>query len=127
MGCFRLLLTLSVFALLLDASFGIDCYTCFGKDWNSEECTRSVARCNQQVDNMQDTCATIVSWKPPDYATPMNARRYYIYKGCQVSSDCEALKMQMADKCNPAWGNDWTCVECCTGDRCNYNINYYNE
>ena len=35
---------------------------------------------------------------------------------------CLATKANYAVKCKRDWYDDWTCVECCQGDLCNYYV-----
>lgn len=37
-------------------------------------------------------------------------------------AQCNEARLNNSRRCDRIWYNDWECVECCTGDRCNYFI-----
>ena len=56
------------------------------------------------------------------YWAASGEKQYYISKKCATSDNCEPSNKSVSQKCDRIWYNDWTCVECCTGDRCNYYV-----
>ena len=74
--------------------------------------------------------------------TPRGERRHYLSKSCATSDGCQKSKYLTVDflfkqnkvnrniftyqvlyaftpVCTRNWYDDWSCVECCKGDRCN--------
>lgn len=62
----------------------------------------------------------------PDYWTPRTERMYYIDKACDIEERCERDKHNLGLQCVRDWYNDWKCIECCQGDRCNYYVTVSN-
>ena len=56
----------------------------------------------------------------PPYWTPRGDRIYYISKDCDTMKGCDRRKAATATHCKRDWYNDWACVECCSGDLCNF-------
>ena len=63
------------------------------------------------------------SFVVPVKYTPRSDRIHHIYKGCDTMESCtkrqDALDQAVCDRTSY---NDWSCVECCKGDLCNYYI-----
>jgi lymphocyte antigen 6 complex locus protein D/E/F/G6/H len=51
--------------------------------------------------------------------TPRGERRHFISKTCETSENCQKMLYAFTPVCTRNWYDDWTCVECCKGDRCN--------
>ena len=49
-------------------------------------------------------------------------RTYFISKDCDTMTGCERRQSSLASACSRDWYNDWACVDCCTGDLCNYYV-----
>lgn len=47
-------------------------------------------------------------------------KQFYISKKCATELDCKNSIHAVSKRCDRIWYNDWECVECCHGDRCNY-------
>ena len=82
----------------------------------------------------------IVSVSKFVFRTPRGERRHYISKGCDTRDSCTRrtylyelmmililffiwsmtlVLYGLATVCTRNWYEDWACVECCQGDRCN--------
>ena len=51
--------------------------------------------------------------------TPRGERRHYLSKACATSDVCQKQLYAFTPVCTRNWYDDWSCVECCKGDRCN--------
>ena len=58
----------------------------------------------------------------PPYWTPRGDRIYFISKDCDTQQGCERRQAATRTACKRDWYLDWACVECCTGDLCNYYV-----
>ncbi len=58
----------------------------------------------------------------PPYWSPHGDRIYFISKDCDTRQGCDKRKSSMQTHCKRDWYDDWACVECCTGDLCNYYV-----
>lgn len=47
-------------------------------------------------------------------------KQFYISKKCATDHECKESIHSVSKRCDRIWYNDWECVECCHGDRCNY-------
>ncbi len=72
-----------------------------------------------------------VSLVPP-YWTPRGDRIYKITKDCSTKTQCQENIRNAVNTCKRDWYLDWRCVECCSGDLCNFyvtvsgfNMTYY--
>ncbi|XP_074662325.1 UPAR/Ly6 domain-containing protein cold-like [Tubulanus polymorphus] len=100
-------------------SVGLECYVCDSQDSNKDKCVKSTIQCEEH----HDTCATIIKYRVPPYWTERgDFRLAYITKECSTRPACEADKAVYLKACKRDWYDDWTCVECCQGDYCNYYV-----
>jgi len=58
----------------------------------------------------------------PPYWTPRGNRIHIIEKDCITQQACADKQVQYRTSCVRDWYLDWQCVECCTGDLCNYYV-----
>lgn len=54
-----------------------------------------------------------------DFGAP---KQYYISKTCSTKKKCQAIRKKYMPYCTHIWYEDWSCSECCLGDRCNYYV-----
>jgi len=108
--------------IILYASISIvsslQCYACQGQDNNRDKCVTTAIQCLQG----QDACKTTVRWGIPPYWTPHGDRIFHISKECDTRVQCNRYKAQEMSFCKRDWYLDWSCIECCTGDLCNYYV-----
>lgn len=109
--------------LLLTLSFAptylaLECYVCTKQDKNNEKCTETIKTC----DPVETRCLTEVRWGSTPYWAASGEKQYYISKVCSTEEYCLNQTLRYEDRCDRIWYNDWECVECCTGDRCNYYV-----
>jgi len=107
-----------VFTTLLAVGYALECYTCERQDSNRDKCIKTTKQCEQ----FQDACTSYIQWGVPPYWTPRGDRIYFISKSCDTRQGCERRKAATQSACKRDWYNDWACVECCTGDLCNYYV-----
>jgi len=112
------LLTVSSICLLPTVS-SLSCYTCNHEGWNWGACTVSFVQCAP----FQDACASYTSYHLPLRYDPRAERYHSISKGCDTQQGC-ARRQDALDQstCSRTSYADWSCVECCVGDLCNYYI-----
>lgn len=94
----------------------LDCYVCLNQEDNKEKCVRTVKTC----DLGQDQCLTEVRWAGKPYWAPSGDKQYYVSKRCASKENCTAERERTSRRCERIWYNDWECVDCCHGDRCNF-------
>ncbi|CAF1448611.1 unnamed protein product [Rotaria magnacalcarata] len=99
----------------LSITYGLECYVCEQQEGNDDKCVKTVRMCQRY----EDTCATLILYTTPHEWTPRLERRHYISKGCDTRDACTRLLYGLASVCTRNWYEDWACVECCQGDRCN--------
>ena len=58
----------------------------------------------------------------PPYWTPYGERYHYVWKGCDSTNSCLQKQIDMQKHCKRDWYDDWSCIECCSGDLCNYYV-----
>ena len=63
----------------------------------------------------------------PETFNARNYRRYYISKGCDTQSGCDKRRSATESACQKSYYNDWACVECCTGDSCNFHVQHVSD
>ncbi|XP_015785315.1 uncharacterized protein LOC107362712 [Tetranychus urticae] len=95
---------------------GLECYVCSNQEDNKDKCVETVKNC----DHGQDRCLSRIRWGSTPYWAPSGEKQYYITKKCASKDVCDQEYKKHLSRCDRIWYNDWECVECCTGDRCNY-------
>jgi len=104
---------------LMSTVTSLSCYVCDNEGWNWGGCTRSFVQCKP----FQDSCASYASFALPIQYAPRSERWLSISKGCDTQSGCAARQNALAQStCMRSSYADWSCVECCTGDLCNYYV-----
>lgn len=54
-----------------------------------------------------------------DFGAP---KQFYVSKSCATKKKCQAIRSKYMPYCTHIWYEDWSCSECCLGDRCNYYV-----
>ncbi|XP_077291887.1 coiled [Arctopsyche grandis] len=114
----QLCLFISVFLLSYTICHALECYVCDQQEDNNEKCTKSIKTCEQ----FEDVCMTEISWGSTPYWSQGALKQYYISKKCATKSQCIKTRERNMQYCTHIWYEDWSCSECCQGDRCNYYI-----
>jgi len=116
---FSLIINTLIFsALLCGGVYGLECYVCRNQENNRDKCIETVKTC----DLAEDRCLSEVRWGSTPYWAPTGEKQFYISKRCASKRICEQSFRNVSKRCDRIWYNDWECVECCNGDRCNYYI-----
>ncbi|XP_013412498.1 uncharacterized protein LOC106175175 [Lingula anatina] len=100
----------------LGVSSALECYVCEKQDTNMDKCVKTVKQCEPE----HDTCSSRIQWNVPPYWTPHGERQHFISKSCDTREICAQQRTALERSCKRDWYNDWECVECCQGDRCNF-------
>lgn len=103
---------------LFSAVSALECYSCSNQDSNREKCIKTSKQCEEY----DDGCVSIIRWQIPPYWTPRGNRIHIIEKDCITQQKCADKQNQYRTSCVRDWYLDWQCVECCTGDLCNYYV-----
>lgn len=106
------------FAAVISVGLALECYSCTNQDSNREKCVKTSKQCEQY----QDSCMSYVRWAIPPYWTPRGNRIHFVSKDCDTQVNCAKRQLAMASSCVRDWYLDWACIECCTGDLCNYYV-----
>ncbi|XP_054168125.1 uncharacterized protein LOC128965449 [Oppia nitens] len=96
----------------------LECYVCKNQENNKDKCVETVRTC----DLTEDRCLSEVRWGSTPYWAPTGEKQFYVSKRCASKKLCENAMRNVTKRCDRIWYNDWECVECCNGDRCNYYI-----
>ncbi|XP_053207110.1 uncharacterized protein LOC128391282 [Panonychus citri] len=106
------------FLLCINKVNSLECYVCSNQEDNKDKCVETVKNC----DVGQDRCLSQIRWGSTPYWAPSGEKQYYITKKCASKEICDQQYKKHLSRCDRIWYNDWECVECCTGDRCNYYV-----
>jgi len=109
----------AAFSCLISSVWSLSCYTCNHQDWNWGLCTTTTVQCAP----FQDACTSYTSYQLPLRYTPRADRYLSISKGCDTQEGCARRKDALdLSTCSRSSYDDWSCVECCIGDLCNFYI-----
>lgn len=97
---------------------GLECYVCENQEDNNEKCVKTFKNCESN----QDVCLTEIKWGSTPYWSQGAKKQYYISKRCSNKTECATIRHRNMPLCTHIWYQDWTCSDCCLGDRCNYYI-----
>ncbi|MPC33313.1 uncharacterized protein LOC123505715 [Portunus trituberculatus] len=97
---------------------GQKCYVCKDQEENTGKCTTTVEPC----DYGEEYCLSEIKWGSTPYWEIGAPMQYFISKRCATKDDCVQTMTKYMPNCLRIWWKDWTCAECCKGDRCNYYI-----
>ncbi|KAL5276434.1 hypothetical protein ACFFRR_001954 [Megaselia abdita] len=95
---------------------GLECYVCSNQTGNTEKCLNTIKTC----DPGEDVCFSEIRWGSQPYFSQGALKQYYVSKKCMSKHMCQKLRKKYTPYCTHIWYEDWTCSECCQGDRCNY-------
>merc|ERR1712168_809501 len=91
---------------------------CENQETNTDKCIKTTKQCLKH----EDICMSQVAWGLPPYWVPYGDRMFNISKTCATSRSCLQQKSAKMPFCKRDWYNDWHCIECCTGDKCDYYV-----
>jgi len=109
---------LNEISLSSSTSNSLECYVCKDQEDNKDKCVETVKTC----DLIEERCMSIVKWGSTRYWSASGTKQFYISKSCASKQYCDNLKANYTRLCDRISYNDWTCVDCCHGDRCNFFI-----
>ncbi|XP_014254404.1 uncharacterized protein LOC106669435 [Cimex lectularius] len=111
---------LGVFLLLalFDSGWALDCFVCNLQDSNNEKCTQTIMTCKQN----EEMCLTEIKWGTTPYWQAGAQKQYYFSKRCARKEHCRRTMNKYLPYCTYVWYEDWKCVDCCEGDKCNYYV-----
>jgi len=108
-----------VFFSLVTTASAVSCYVCDKEGWNWGACTINFVQCAP----FQDACTSYTAYHLPPKYNPRGERYHSISKGCDTQQGCMRRQEALDEStCSRTAYADWSCVECCTGDLCNYYI-----
>lgn len=96
----------------------LECYVCSNQTDNAEKCLNTIKTCEQG----EDVCLSEIRWGSQPYFSQGALKQYYVSKKCSTKQMCTKIRNRYMRYCTHIWYEDWTCSECCQGDRCNYYI-----
>lgn len=96
----------------------LECYVCSNQTDNHEKCLNTIKTCEQG----EDVCLSEIRWGSQPYFSQGALKQYYVSKRCSTKQMCTKIRNRYMRYCTHIWYEDWTCSECCQGDRCNYYI-----
>lgn len=105
-------------ALFIAGVVGNRCYVCKDQDENTGKCATTVESC----DTGEEYCLSEIKWGSTPYWEIGAPMQHFISKRCATKKDCVHTITKYMPNCLRIWWKDWTCAECCKGDRCNYYI-----
>uniref|UniRef100_A0A1B0A2Z3 Uncharacterized protein n=1 Tax=Glossina pallidipes TaxID=7398 RepID=A0A1B0A2Z3_GLOPL len=108
---------LTLFCYFSDVA-ALDCYVCTNQTGNVEKCLNTLRTCEPG----EDVCGTEIRWGSLPYFSQGALKQYYVSKRCMTKQQCQAKRKRHMPYCTHIWYEDWSCHECCQGDRCNYFI-----
>lgn len=96
----------------------LECYVCTNQTANTEKCLNTIKTCEPG----EDVCLSEIHWGSMPYFSLGAQKQYYVSKRCSTKDICKKTRSRYMPYCTHIWYEDWTCSECCQGDRCNYYI-----
>uniref|UniRef100_A0A1A9W920 UPAR/Ly6 domain-containing protein n=1 Tax=Glossina brevipalpis TaxID=37001 RepID=A0A1A9W920_9MUSC len=119
MEYWRLFVTfLTLFCYCFSYISALDCYVCTNQTGNVEKCLNTLRTCEPG----EDVCGTEIRWGSLPYFSQGALKQYYVSKRCMTKQQCQSKRKRHMPYCTHIWYEDWSCHECCQGDRCNYFI-----
>ncbi|XP_063703514.1 uncharacterized protein LOC134833204 [Culicoides brevitarsis] len=103
---------------LYSSCSALECYVCSNQTDNTEKCLNTIKTCEYD----EDVCLSEVRWGSTPYWSLGDQRQYYVSKRCAKKDICHKIRTKYMPYCTRIWYEDWTCSECCLGDRCNYYV-----
>uniref|UniRef100_A0A336LFC6 CSON008669 protein n=1 Tax=Culicoides sonorensis TaxID=179676 RepID=A0A336LFC6_CULSO len=114
----RNLCILIVLCSIYSSCSALECYVCSNQTDNTEKCLNTIKTCEPG----EDVCLSEVRWGSTPYWSLGDQRQYYVSKRCSTKDLCKKIRAKYMPYCTRIWYEDWTCSECCLGDRCNYYV-----
>ncbi|XP_076313295.1 coiled [Tachypleus tridentatus] len=110
--------TIISFFIISTSVFALECYVCTNQENNEDKCVKTIKTCEP----VEERCLSEIKWGSTPYWAPSGEKQFYITKRCATGNVCEEYERNVSKRCDKIWYNDWECVECCHGDRCNYYV-----
>lgn len=102
----------------LSPGSALECYVCSNQTDNTEKCLNTVQVCEAG----EDVCLTEIRWGSQPYFSLGALKQYYVSKRCSTKKTCQRIRSKYMPYCTHIWYEDWSCSDCCQGDRCNYYV-----
>lgn len=118
MDLIKAIACLMLFAVCINTCQALECYVCTNQTDNQEKCLNTIKTCEMG----EDVCMTRIRWGSQPYFSQGALKQYYVSKECATQAVCEKTRSKYMPYCTHIWYEDWTCSECCRGDRCNYYV-----
>lgn len=118
MDLLKMLASVALMVSLISSCSALECYVCSNQTENTEKCLNTIKTCEQG----EDVCLTEIRWGSQPYFTQGALKQYYVSKRCSTKKLCSTIRRKYMPYCTHIWYEDWTCSECCQGDRCNYYV-----
>ncbi|KAG5685044.1 hypothetical protein PVAND_014246 [Polypedilum vanderplanki] len=103
---------------LFEATTALECYVCANQSDNAQKCLNTIKTCEPD----EDVCKTEIRWGSTPYWDFGAPKQYYVSKSCSTKKKCQSIRKKYMPYCTHIWYEDWSCSECCLGDRCNYYV-----
>ncbi|XP_026477711.1 uncharacterized protein LOC113383676 [Ctenocephalides felis] len=115
-----MLLQIKILSLLLcvPLCLSLECYVCTEQEDNVGKCVTTIKTCKQG----EEACLTEIKWGSTPYWSQGAQKQYYYSKRCATKKQCIKTREKYMPYCTHIWYEDWSCSECCQGDRCNYYV-----
>ncbi|KAK4326099.1 hypothetical protein Pmani_003352 [Petrolisthes manimaculis] len=107
-----------VLFVVISSVVGRNCYVCKDQDENTGKCTTTISSC----DYGEEYCLSEIKWGSKPYWEIGAPMQHFISKRCATREECVNTITKYMPNCLRIWWKDWTCAECCKGERCNYYI-----
>lgn len=118
MGCDIMLKAVFIALSCLPIVLSLECYVCTNQDSNEDKCIKTIKTCDIE----EDRCLSEIRWGSTPYWDATGKKQYFISKSCSSEHQCKQSIQSVNSRCDRIGYNDWECVECCHGDRCNYYV-----
>ena len=96
----------------------LECYVCSNQTGNSFKCLNTIKTCEPD----EDVCLSEIRWGSVPYFSLGAQKQFFVSKRCASKRNCNRIRREQMTYCTHIWYEDWTCSECCLGDRCNYYV-----
>jgi len=114
----KIYLTIFLGLIYITNSHALECYVCSNQTDNTEKCLNTIKTCEPG----EDVCLSEVRWGSTPYWQLGAPKQFYVSKRCSTKALCQKIRSKYMPYCTHIWYEDWTCSECCLGDRCNYYV-----
>ncbi|XP_055551710.1 uncharacterized protein LOC129734030 [Wyeomyia smithii] len=114
----KILATLALTFSLFNICAAHECYVCSNQTGNTEKCLNTIKTCAQG----EEACLTEIRWGSMPYFSLGALKQFYVSKRCASKDVCKKTRSKYMKYCTHIWYEDWSCAECCLGDRCNYYV-----